>query len=361
VPAAGFLGIIPDVSFDPTTRTVRRARGATFGRALALVLISACATTPPPPGHAPRTTAEPPVPRETPAGPARVPAPSPEEAAAASPPPGTPEVPPSPALGSSSVAGPPSTRLPWVNPARCLASCAFDPGPSLRRVNDAGDADPKGRHRVDEAALGPLRALLAGARGAGHAVKISSAYRSYDEQVRVFRTTKEKGRAARPGHSEHQLGTTIDLRLPTTRAIEWLAAHVAEHGFVLSYPPDKQRITGYRPEPWHVRFVGREIAAQVPAGDTLEELFQRRPELAESGTCADCPAPASRTKACGRVTAAGACEGTVLSWCFDGALASVDCAAFKHTCSASPGPAPDCVPVADEVGAATDPPTAPDP
>jgi D-alanyl-D-alanine carboxypeptidase len=265
-----------------------------------------------------------------------------------------PSVPPAPA--STAVAAPPA-RLAWVNPARCLPACAFDPGDALVRVNEHGDADAKGRHRVDGTALAALRELLAAARAAGHGVKISSAFRSYDDQVRVFRTTKEKGRAARPGHSEHQLGTAIDLRLPSTRAIDWLAAHASTFGFVLSYPPGKQRITGYRPEPWHVRFVGPEVAAQVPAGESLEELFRRRPELAESGSCADCPAATSR-KACGRSSAVGACEGTVLSWCYAGpkdALASVDCATFNHTCTAAAGAPPDCTPLPVPAAADTAP------
>jgi hypothetical protein len=230
-----------------------------------------------------------------------------------------------------------------VNPARCLSSCAFNPGPALVRVNDRGAADARGPFQIHQSALGALRELLTAARTAGHPIKISSAFRPYEEQARVFRSMKEKGRAARPGHSEHQLGTTIDLRLPTTRAIDWLAAHVAGYGFVLSYPPGKQRVTGYRPEPWHVRFVGREVAAQVPPGGTLEELFRGRPELAESGDCADCPSRASRAS-CGRLTTAGVCEGTVLSWCFDGASAAVDCATFNQICAPDGGGAvPDCV------------------
>jgi len=301
----------------------------------AACLLNACATAPqrgpaPPYTHGPVAESAPEPAPEAPASEPKPPPPAPEAPAES----------PAPAA--------PPARLAWVNPARCLSSCAFDPGDALERVNEHGDADPKGRHRVDRTALPALRELLAAARAAGHVVKISSAYRSYDDQVRVFRTTKEKGRAARPGHSEHQLGTAIDLRLPTTRAIDWLAAHVAGHGFVLSYPPGKQRLTGYRPEPWHVRFVGRAIAAGISAGESLEELFRRRPELAESGGCADCPAPTSR-KACGRVSAQGACEGTVLSWCYDGALATVDCATFKSTCASSPNGTPDCLPAPDAV------------
>ncbi len=226
-------------------------------------------------------------------------------------------------------------RLAWVNPARCVSPCTFHPGDDLRRVNDAGLPDPRGKHRMDAATLTALRDLLDAARTAGHTIRITSAFRSYDDQARLFRTTKEKGRAARPGHSEHQLGSTIDLRLPTSVAIAWLAEHAAAHGFALSYPPGKQRITGYRPEPWHVRFVGREIADQSrQRGGTLEELFRTRPGLASSGTCDDCPAPASRV-ACGSTTEHGRCEGTVLTWCYQGTLAMVDCAAFSHTCDAS--------------------------
>jgi hypothetical protein len=161
---------------------------------------------------------------------------------------------------------------------------------------------------------------------------VSSAFRSYEDQVNVFRTMKQPGRAARPGHSEHQLGTAIDLKLPTKAAIEWLADSAAAHGFALSYPDGKQRITGYRPEPWHIRFVGLALANELrEKGITLEELFRARPELGESGTCGDCPSPISRAR-CGAVTEEGQCKGTVLKWCYDGALATVDCAVSNQRC-----------------------------
>lgn len=235
-----------------------------------------------------------------------------------------------------------SPRLAWVNPARCLPSCAFDPSPTLRRLDDKGAPSRRGKHRVAAPVAEPLAVLLAEARAAGFNIRISSAYRSYREQSRVFRSTKERGRAARPGHSEHQLGTAIDLRLPSTAAIEWLAAHAFTHGFALSYPDGKQRLTGYRPEPWHVRFVGPTVAAELhERGLTLEELFRVRPDLGESGDCHDCPASTSRA-ACGRVTATGACRGTVLTWCYDGALAAVDCATSHQTCGADLGAPPAC-------------------
>jgi LAS superfamily LD-carboxypeptidase LdcB len=222
--------------------------------------------------------------------------------------------------------------LPWVNPARCLPRCAAEPDLPLTRLDERGRAARAGKHRVAASAVEPLQQLLAAARDAGYRLRIASAFRSYKEQARLFRTIKEKGRAARPGHSEHQLGTTIDLRLPSTKAIDWLADHAFEHGFALSYPPGHQRLTGYRPEPWHVRYVGPELARELhERGVTLEQLFRSRPDLGVSGNCADCPDALSRAR-CGALTPAGVCEGPVLSWCYDGAANAVDCSLSDEIC-----------------------------
>jgi LAS superfamily LD-carboxypeptidase LdcB len=228
-------------------------------------------------------------------------------------------------------------RLAWVNPARCLPSCAYNPVARLIRVNDRGLPDRRGRHRVDAAARPALTELMAAAAAAGHRLKVQSGFRSYQDQARVFAATKEIGRAARPGHSEHQLGTAVDLRLPTTAAIEWLAANVPNFGFVLSYPPGHQRVTGYRPEPWHIRFVGPALAKEVQAQSvSLEELFRARPELGQSGTCADCPRRTSIAP-CKGVSPAGRCDGDVLVWCYDGAVAAVDCASSNEHCAGTDG------------------------
>lgn len=235
------------------------------------------------------------------------------------------------------VPAPLQPKLQWVNPSRCLAPCTYDPRDKLVRVDKHGAADPAGAHLVDRSIEEPLRALVAAAHAAGHKIRIESAFRSYDDQARVFRQIKQVGRAARPGHSEHQLGTAVDFRMPTTAAMDWLAEHAPDHGFVLSYPKGKQRVTGYRPEPWHVRFVGTELANELrSSGLTLEELLRARPDLGESGRCDDCPQPASRSS-CGDIDAAGRCDGTVLTWCYDDALARVDCAAFKQRCGRARG------------------------
>ena len=253
-----------------------------------------------------------------------------------------PTVPPPLAPPSPPPAGP---RLAWVNPARCLTSCAFAPTPELVRVNRLGELDARGRFQLVAETQAALLALLQAARAAGHELRLESAFRSYQDQARVFADIKEPGRAARPGHSEHQLGTVADLRLPTSAAIDWLAAHAPDFGFALSYPPGKQKLTGYRPEPWHLRFVGRELAAELHGKHLiLEEYFRAQPGLGESGGCADCPLPASQA-ACGNATPEGSCRGTVLTWCYDGALATVDCAASEQTCGPVDGSAEhDCLP-----------------
>ena len=152
-------------------------------------------------------------------------------------------------------------------------------------MNASAEPDPKGEFQVRAAVQAPLQALIAAGRAAGHkSLRISSAFRSYAEQARVFRTTKEVGRAARPGHSEHQLGTAVDLRLSTMATAAWLAEHGPPLGFAVSYPERKQRLTGYRPEPWHVRFVGAPLATEVARqGWALEELFRARPAAGRVG------------------------------------------------------------------------------
>ena len=212
-------------------------------------------------------------------------------------------------------------------------------------MNRQGEPDARGRFRLATETQVALLALLQAAHAAGHELRLESAFRSYEDQARVFTDIKEPGRAARPGHSEHQLGTVADLRLPTSAAIEWLAAHAHDFGFALSYPPGKQKLTGYRPEPWHVRFVGRELAEELYGKkQILEEFFRAQPSVGESGACADCPLPASQA-ACGAATPEGSCAGSVLTWCYDGALASVDCATSEQQCAPVDGSAEhDCLP-----------------
>ena len=135
-----------------------------------------------------------------------------------------------------------------------------------------------------------LARLRAAALAAGHRLVVLSAYRSYAVQAQTFEYWTGVGgyeqalaTSARPGHSEHQLGTAIDFGDGTaspweyadwaqTPAGSWLAAHAAEFGFVMSYPKGRTAVTCYSYEPWHYRYVGTDLAkALVASGLTLRE------------------------------------------------------------------------------------------
>jgi len=138
---------------------------------------------------------------------------------------------------------------------------------------------------VSRVVIDDLRAMAKAAKAAGAELAVQSAFRSYRYQVTTFngwvaRSNEAHARtvSARPGHSEHQLGTAIDFRsandvtppwqlddFATTAAGGWLGDHAWEYGFVLSYPKGATAETCYAYEPWHYRYVGRDIAAAIHA------------------------------------------------------------------------------------------------
>ena len=90
---------------------------------------------------------------------------------------------------------------------------------------------------------------------------------------------------AKPGTSEHQLGLAVDIidtrlwaleeQQESLPAQQWLMEHAWEYGFVLRYPKGKIDVTGIIYEPWHYRYVGKEVAKELhDSGLTLEEYLQ---------------------------------------------------------------------------------------
>lgn len=120
-----------------------------------------------------------------------------------------------------------------------------------------------------QAAMEDLLAMVAAARAKGISLLISSSFRSYEYQSEVYpRHVNTMGLAganqvsARPGHSQHQLGTAIDFgsitdAFASTAAGQWLVAEAWRFGFSLSYPRGLTAITGYNWESWHYRYLGR--------------------------------------------------------------------------------------------------------
>ncbi len=168
---------------------------------------------------------------------------------------------------------------------------AYFPG-DLRSTVNAG---LNTGHRVRAFVIADLKAMASAARAAGARFSVQSAYRSYATQkatfaywVRLHGYAIALKESARAGHSEHQLGTTLDFRSyggaapwnyrdwATTKAGAWLKANAWRYGFVMSYPKGKSAVTCYTYEPWHYRYVGRAKAKLIRAsGLTLREYLWR--------------------------------------------------------------------------------------
>lgn len=111
---------------------------------------------------------------------------------------------------------------------------------------------------------------------------VNSAYRSYQDQKGTYHRSK-KGYAATPGHSEHQTGLALDvtsrehpMRWPfdTSKEGIWMREHCHEYGFILRYPKKQSQIFGFAYEPWHLRYVGKEVAKRIHDEDiTFDEYY----------------------------------------------------------------------------------------
>lgn len=117
-----------------------------------------------------------------------------------------------------------------------------------------------------------------------------SGFRSYETQAKLYQDyVQSNGQeqadrfSARPGYSEHQTGLAFDVlngaggllgsSQNDSQAVTWLAENAHQYGFIVRYLPDKEDITGYMSEPWHIRYVGNVATAIYQSGKTLEEYY----------------------------------------------------------------------------------------
>jgi zinc D-Ala-D-Ala carboxypeptidase len=177
-----------------------------------------------------------------------------------------------------------------VNKRNPVTPTGWAPDRLVRPGTDTEGARVRLRPVVADA----LTELAEDARAAtGERLVLVSGYRSADYQERLYaRYVREHGRtaadrfSARAGHSEHQTGLAADVTqagVPFTRfggtpSSDWVAANAWRHGFVVRYPAGDEDVTGYSPEPWHLRYVGPDLAAYVErTGLTLEEALGAAP------------------------------------------------------------------------------------
>lgn len=157
-----------------------------------------------------------------------------------------------------------------------------------------------GDYKVSNICLDDLKDMIADCKSAGKKAIVVSAYRShsyqeglyerriqrfvdqgYDYETAVIEAGK---RVAVPGTSEHELGLAVDIvdvnyqtldkKQENTEAQKWLMENSWKYGFILRYPNEKSEVTGIIYEPWHYRYVGKELAKELhDSGLCLEEYF----------------------------------------------------------------------------------------
>ena len=134
--------------------------------------------------------------------------------------------------------------------------------------------------------------LFAAAKESGYNLLGASGYRSYSTQKAIYeRNVANRGVKAtdeissRPGHSEHQTGLALDVTLASLdfHLVDalgeldegiWLKDNAHRFGFIIRYPKEDVSITGYNYEPWHLRYIGEDVATFLHEHElTVEELY----------------------------------------------------------------------------------------
>ena len=145
-------------------------------------------------------------------------------------------------------------------------------------------------NRLDSEVYKSFKEMQKDALKEGYEIFVDSSYRSYDYQEKVYNSyVAERGLeyatqyVALPGSSEHQTGLAFDViyrrngemlddQFDTDPEMIWLHENAYKYGFILRYPKGKEDITGFNYEPWHFRYVGKDLAFKMKERDiTLEE------------------------------------------------------------------------------------------
>ena len=226
------------------------------------------------------------------------------------------------AYASGDVTDPAASASPSPSPSLSAEpspspSSSSEPSPSIYDIDTASAATvvvnkqrpltpinyvPKGKVKIGYVwAAKPAADAYAKLKAAVSANKlgtlcVNSGYRDYvtqtqihSQKVRLLGLRAGEELAARPGYSEHQTGLALDIStvglscrigsFGSSLTSKWVSKNAWQYGFIVRYPQGKTAITGYVWEPWHLRFVGVELASDMKAKNisTLEEYFTLPP------------------------------------------------------------------------------------
>jgi D-alanyl-D-alanine carboxypeptidase len=180
-----------------------------------------------------------------------------------------------------------------VNKQRPLKPIDYQPV-NLREIKSSKSLDNSRGLQLSNQAATALEELAEDMKAAGAGkLFVNSAFRSFDYQQELFKSkTRQYGvagalvRSAKAGHSEHQTGLAIDVSVPEqgcaimqcfgdTTGGKWLAQNSWKHGFIIRYEKDTTSTTGYTYEPWHLRYVGVQLATlySKTGMKTLEDFW----------------------------------------------------------------------------------------
>ncbi|WP_196001228.1 D-alanyl-D-alanine carboxypeptidase family protein [Clostridium sp. 1001271B_151109_B4] len=149
--------------------------------------------------------------------------------------------------------------------------------PDVRSVNSSD------RIYMRKEAASALEELFKAAENDNYYLYAVSGYRSYSYQKSIY--NPYSGYSAPPGASEHQLGLAMDITLAKyngtlsvdfgdTKEGKWLRENAHKYGFIIRYLEGKEDITGYKYEPWHLRYLGVDLATELYEKNiTLEEYY----------------------------------------------------------------------------------------
>lgn len=148
--------------------------------------------------------------------------------------------------------------------------------------------NPESQLRTRPEVAAALKSMFKAASDAGiDTFQLSSGYRPYSTQKLFYENAGGASQTgiAPPGASEHQSGLAVDVRgangacrielcFKDEPEGKWLAQNAHKFGFVIRYPSGKEKITGYMYEPWHIRYLGEELATYLYKNNlTVEEFF----------------------------------------------------------------------------------------